>query len=50
MGAHGQGDVPVPGGVLADLVVVQGGLVLSGLETFLNRPPLMPVKRDSSLA
>ena len=28
VGEHGQGDVPVPGLVLADLVVVQAGLVL----------------------
>ncbi len=30
--AHGQSDVPVPGRSLADLVVVQRGLVLGGLE------------------
>jgi len=28
MGEHGKGGVPVPGAVLADLVVVQAGLVL----------------------
>ena len=36
---HGQCGVPVPGVVAADLVVVQAGLVLGGLEAFLDRPP-----------
>ena len=35
---HGQGDVSVPGVVLADLVVVQAGLVLGELEGFLDAP------------
>lgn len=39
MGEHGQGDVPVPGVVFADLVVVEASLVLGGLEAFLDRPP-----------
>jgi hypothetical protein len=47
---HGQGDVPVPGAVLADLVMVQAGLVLGFAEAVLNRPPLMPMKWKSSLA
>ena len=29
----------IPGVVAADLVMVQAGLVLGGLEAFLNRPP-----------
>jgi len=41
VGEHGQGDVPVPGAVLADLVVVQPGLVLRLAEAVLNRPPVM---------
>jgi hypothetical protein len=41
-----KGDVPVPGAVLADLVVVQAGLVLGLAEAVLNRPPLMPMKRS----
>jgi hypothetical protein len=40
---HDQGDVPVPGVVAADLVLVEAGLVLRALEALLNRPPLMPV-------
>jgi len=36
---HGQGDVPVPGAVLADLVVVQAGLVLGLAEAVLDGPP-----------
>ena len=36
---HREGDVPVPGVVAADLVVVQAGLVLGGLEALLDRPP-----------
>jgi hypothetical protein len=35
---HRQGDVPVPGGVAADLVVVQVGLALGGPEGLLDRP------------
>jgi hypothetical protein len=37
-GQHGQGDVPVPGGVEPDLIVVQSNFVLGGLEAFLDRP------------
>lgn len=39
MGEHGQGDVAVPPGVLADLVLVESGLALGGLEGLLNGPP-----------
>ena len=39
MREHGQGDVPVPGAVLADLVVVQAGLVLGLGEAVLDSPP-----------
>ncbi len=42
---HRQRDVPVPGAVAADLVVIKAGLVLGGLDAGLNRPPLMPMKR-----
>ena len=38
MREHGEGDVPVPGVVAADLVVVQAGLVLGSLEAFLDGP------------
>jgi hypothetical protein len=34
-----QGDVPVPGRVEPDLVVIHARLVLGGLEAFLHRPP-----------
>src|SRR5262249_12439029 len=37
-GEDGQGGVPVPGVVAADLVVIEAGLVLGGLEALLNRP------------
>jgi hypothetical protein len=37
-GEHGEGDVPVPDVVAADLVVVQAGLVLGELEGFLDGP------------
>lgn len=37
-GEHGQGDVPVPGLVFADLVVVQAGLVFGEREGFLHAP------------
>ncbi|MFF8993638.1 hypothetical protein ACF09H_27625 [Streptomyces sp. NPDC014983] len=30
MGEHGQGDVPVPAGIPADLVLIQAALVLAG--------------------
>jgi hypothetical protein len=36
---QGQGDVPVPAGPAADLVVVQADLGLGDLEAFLDRPP-----------
>ena len=49
-GEHGQGDPPVPGGPAADLMLVQAGEALAGLEVFLNRPLLVPMKRKSSLA
>src|SRR5512135_2921074 len=35
---HAQGDVPMPGGPAADLVVVEADLALAGLEGFLDRP------------
>jgi hypothetical protein len=37
-GEHAEGDVPVPGVVAADLVVVQTGLVFGELESFLHSP------------
>ena len=46
---HREGDVPVPGLVEPDLVVVQAGLVLGLGEAVLNRPPVMPLKRKLSL-
>jgi hypothetical protein len=39
MGDHREGDVPIPGGVLTDLVVVEADLVLGRLEHLLNAPP-----------
>lgn len=38
MGGHGEGDVAVPAGVAADLVVVQTAFLLRTLEAFLDRP------------
>ena len=38
-GEHGQGDVPVPGGVAANLVVIKTGLVLGELERLFHTPP-----------
>src|SRR5690606_18404407 len=38
-GQHGQRDVGVPGSVVADLVLVEPGFVLRGLEALLDRPP-----------
>jgi hypothetical protein len=35
-GEHGQGDPPVPGGPEADLVLVEGGQALAGLEVLLR--------------
>ena len=49
-GEHGQGGPPVPGGPAADLMLVQAGEALAGLEVFLNPPPLMPLKLQSSPA
>ena len=49
-GAHGQHGVAVEGVPQAELVLVKAGLPFPLLEAFLNRPPLMPVKRKSSLA
>jgi hypothetical protein len=49
-GEHGQGGPPVPGGPAADLVLIQAGQALGGLEVLFNRPPLMPMKRKLSLA
>src|SRR5690606_28976519 len=37
--SHGEGYVPVPGGVAADLVVIETRLVFRGLETLLDHPP-----------
>jgi len=31
--------VPVPGGIPTDLIVIEAGLVLRGLEALLDRPP-----------
>lgn len=39
VGGHGEGDVAVPAGISADLVVVQAAFLLGGLEAFLDRPP-----------
>lgn len=36
---HGQGDPAGPGRVAADLVLVQGGQALAGLEELLHPPP-----------
>src|SRR5690606_27589794 len=36
---HRQCDVPIPGGVTPDLVMVESGLVLRRLEALLDRPP-----------
>jgi hypothetical protein len=37
-GGHGQGDVPIPCFVSADLVMVEPGFVFGGLEAFLDGP------------
>jgi hypothetical protein len=39
-GEHGEGDPPVPGGPAADLVLVQAGDALAGLEVFLGGRPV----------
>jgi hypothetical protein len=38
-GRHGQGDVPVPGQILADLVVIETDFALGLLEGLLDPPP-----------
>ena len=50
VGEQGQDGPAVPGGPAADLVLVQGGELLARSEPVLNRPPLMPLKRNPSLA
>ena len=45
-GEHGQGDVAVPAGPAADLVVVQADLAFGGLESFLDAHR-MPATRTS---
>jgi hypothetical protein len=45
VGEHGQGDVPVPGVIAADLVLVEADLAFRGLEAFLNAPPVMYLNR-----
>ena len=37
-GEHGEGDVAVPGLIEPHLVMIQGGLVLGGLEALLHGP------------
>ncbi|PFG97963.1 hypothetical protein A8924_5446 [Saccharopolyspora erythraea NRRL 2338] len=37
-GGHGQGDVAVPGGVAACLVLIESGFVIGALEAFFDRP------------
>jgi hypothetical protein len=49
-GEQGQDGPAVPGGPVADLVLVQAGQFLPGGEPVLNRPPLMPLKWERSLA
>ena len=49
-GAHGQHGVAVEGVPQADLVLVQPGLSLALLEALFSRPPLIPIKKKSSLA
>ena len=49
-GGHDQDSVPGDRMVEPDLGLVQPELVLPELESFFNRPPLMPVKRKLSLA
>ena len=41
-GEHGEGDPPVPGGPAADLVLIQAGQALAGLEVLLDRPAEPP--------
>jgi hypothetical protein len=47
---HGEGDMPVPGVVEPDLVLVEADFTFPCFEAFFSRPPLMPVKKKSSLA
>ena len=49
-GGHDQHDVTLDRGVEPGLALVQAEAVLPGPEVLLNRPPLMPVKREFSLA
>ena len=42
---HGQGDPPVPGGPAAQLVLIQAGQALAGLEVLLD-PPAKPGDLD----
>ena len=44
VGEHGEGDPAGPGGVAADLVLVQSGQALAGLEGLLH-PPSDPATR-----
>ena len=46
-GEHREGDMSVPGVVVPDLVMVQAGVVLAGLEGLLDRPAA-PATRMSS--
>jgi hypothetical protein len=48
VGEHGQGDVPVPGAVAADLVVVQAGLVLRFREAVLHSPRAPAIAASSA--
>jgi hypothetical protein len=47
VGEHGQGDVPAPGVIAADLVFVEADLPFRGLEAFLDGPAV-PATRISS--
>jgi hypothetical protein len=49
-GGHDQDGVPGDRGVQADLGLVEPEAVLPELEIFFSRPPLIPVKKKSSLA
>ena len=49
-GGHDQHEVAQDRGVEAGLALVQAEAALAGLEALLSRPPLMPVKQESSLA
>ena len=47
-GGHGQGDVGVPGPVVADLVLIEAGLILRCLEALVTRP--LPLLQDHDVA